>query len=386
VNSVLNLTLKLHAICMLLAVGSLATAQNATVQVPGTQRMTPAVSTQAGIAPAMPLTASGLARDHLRKQASDWMAAQTGASAESIRVGALDGRVDPPNCENGYRFDFPFESRNTIRANCDNPVRQYYLRVSVERPRQRVVLARPMAAGELISPSDLVVREVSANAAGLDNPALLIGRSLRRGLPAGEAPQAGDVEEVASVLRATTDQRAGEAVTPAGFRTELVPRSRLPAGAITRTEDLSRARLRRDVAADSVLISDDLTDTRPVVVAKRNLMRGETIDGASLEVIEMDRRALPADHLTSIQGLEQGEMTGTVRAGEPLRASMLRPALMVRKGQTVMLTVARAGIEISIQVEALEDAKLGDQVKLRNPESGKALAGLVIGRGAVRAL
>lgn len=295
-------------------------------------------------------------------------------------------RVDPPNCENGYRFDFPFESRNTIRANCDNPVRQYYLRVSVERPRQRVVLARPMAAGELISPSDLVVREVSANSAGLDNPALLIGRSLRRAIAAGEAPQPGDVEEVASVLRATTDHRAGEAIRPAGFRTELVPRSRLPAGAITRTDDLTRARLRRDVAADSVLVSDDLTDTRPVVVAKRNLMRGETIDSASLEVIEMDRRALPADHLTSIQGLEQGEMTGTVRAGEPLRASMLRPALMVRKGQTVMLTVARAGIEISIQVEALEDAKLGDQVKLRNPESGKALAGLVIGRGAVRAL
>lgn len=60
---------------------------------------------------------------------------------------------------------------------------------------------------------------------------------------------------------------------------------------------------------------------------------------------------------------------------------MVRPALMVRKGQIVLLSVARSGIEISVQVEALEDAKLGDQVKLRNPDSGKPLAGMVTGRG-----
>jgi len=144
--------------------------------------------------------------------------------------------------------------------------------------------------------------------------------------------------------------------------------------------------LKRDVAMDHLLTSDDLISTRTVVIARRNLMRGELLDPAALEVVELDARALPADHLSSPQGLEQGEMTGLVRAGEPLRASMVKPALMVRKGQSVLLSVARSGIEINVQVEALEDARLGDQVKLRNPDSGKALAGMVTGRGTARAL
>jgi len=243
-----------------------------------------------------------------------------------------------------------------------------------------------MAAGEIISPADLTVRDLAGSQGGIDSPSQVVGRSLRRAVNAGEAPSANDLEEVATIVRAVSDLRAGDPVQAASLRTELLPRSRIPPGAMTRADDLSRARLRRDVPADRILVADDLIDTRPVVIARRNMMRGETLDSAALEVIEMDRRAIPPDNLSSIQGLEQGEVTGMIRAGEPVRASMVRPALMVRKGQVVMLSVARAGIEISVQVEALEDAKLGDQVKLRNPDSGKPLAGMVTGRGAARAL
>lgn len=349
-------------------------------------RATAAVAQPANTASASAPGASASARDTLREQARDWAAAQTATDAALIRIGALDGRVDPPVCGNGYRFDFPFEARTTVRALCDNPVRQYYLRVSVERARQRLVLARSMAAGEIISPADLTVRDLAGSQGGIESPSQVVGRSLRRAVNAGEAPSANDLEEVATIVRAVSDLKAGDPVQAASLRTELLPRSRIPPGAMTRADDLSRARLRRDVPADRILVADDLIDTRPVVIARRNMMRGETLDSAALEVIEMDRRAIPPDNLSSIQGLEQGEVTGMIRAGEPVRASMVRPALMVRKGQVVMLSVARAGIEISVQVEALEDAKLGDQVKLRNPDSGKPLAGMVTGRGAARAL
>ena len=365
---------------------AISMAQSSTSTSASTVRVSAAVAQPASAAPGLPPNASASARETLREQARDWAAAQTATDAVQIRVGALDGRVDPPVCDNGYRFDFPFEARTTIRAHCDNPVRQYYLRMSIERARQRLVLARSMAPGEIISTSDLTVRELAGSQGGIDSPSQAVGRSLRRAMNAGEAPSANDLEEVATIVRAVSDLRAGDSIPPAGLRTELLPRSRIPAGAMTRADDLSRARLRRDVPADRILVADDLIDTRPVVIARRNMMRGETIDSTALEVIEMDRRSIPPDHLSSAQGIEQGEVTGMIRAGEPVRASMVRPALMVRKGQVVMLSVGRAGIEISVQVEALEDAKLGDQVKLRNPDSGKPLAGTVTGRGAARAL
>lgn len=368
------------------AAAAISMAQSSSSTSASTLRLTAAATQPAGMASGLPPNASASAREALRDQARDWAASQTATDTALIRVGALDGRVDPPACDNGYRFDFPFEARTTIRAHCDNPVRQYYLRISVERARQRLVLTRSMAAGEIISPSDLTVRDLAGSQGGFDSPSQVVGRSLRRAVNAGEAPSANDLEEVATIVRAVSDLKAGDPIQTAALRTELLPRSRIPAGAMTRADDLGRARLRRDVPADRILVADDLIDTRPVVIARRNMMRGETIDGAALEVIELDRRAIPPDHLSNAQGLEQGEVTGMIRAGEPVRASMVRPAMMVRKGQVVMLSVARAGIEISVQVEALEDAKLGDQVKLRNPDSGKSLAGTVTGRGAARAL
>ena len=361
-----------------------ASAQSVAVMGAGAPRATAAVASL-GASPSVSGN-SAAAREGLRDQARDWVASQTATDSALIRIGALDGRVNPPVCESGYRFDFPFEARSTVRAHCDNPVRQYYLRISVERVRQRLVLARSMAAGEIVSQSDLTMRDLAGSSGGIDSAAQIVGRSLRRAIGAGEAPLANDLEDVATVVRAAADLRAGDMIPVTVLRTELLPRSKIPLGAVTRVDDLNRARLRRDVPADRVLVSDDLIDTRPVVVARRNMMRGETIDSTALEVIEMDRRALPADHLSSAQGLEQGEVNGMIRAGEPVRASMVRPALMVRKGQIVLLSVARSGIEISVQVEALEDAKLGDQVKLRNPDSGKPLAGMVTGRGAARAL
>ena len=372
------------AAAALMAVVAPASAQSAAVMGAGAPRATAAVASL-GASPSLSGN-SAAAREGLRDQARDWVASQTATDSALIRIGALDGRVDPPVCESGYRFDFPFEARSTVRAHCDNPVRQFYLRISVERVRQRLVLARSMAAGEIVSQSDLTLRDLAGSSGGIDSAAQIVGRSLRRAISAGEAPLANDLEEVTTVVRAAADLRAGDMIPVTALRTELLPRSKIPLGAVPRVDDLSRARLRRDVPADRVLVSDDLIDTRPVVVARRNMMRGETIDGGALEVVEMDRRALPADHLSSAQGLEQGEVTGMIRAGEPVRASMVRPALMVRKGQIVLLSVARSGIEISVQVEALEDAKLGDQVKLRNPDSGKPLAGMVTGRGAARAL
>ena len=61
-----------------------------------------------------------------------------------------------------------------------------------------------------------------------------------------------------SVLRATSDLRAGQAIGAGVIRTELLPRSKMPAGALTRIDDASKVRLKRDVSADQVLVNDDL--------------------------------------------------------------------------------------------------------------------------------
>lgn len=345
----------------------------------------PQLLASAGSPPA-PATVAHAARESLRSEARLWAAGQTGIAPELIEIGALDPRIDAPVCQSGFRFDYPFESRATLRAQCSQPPRQFYLRISAERPRQRLVASRALAAGVALQSSDLVTRAAPSGSQGIEDLSQIVGRVLRRAIEAGEAPLSQDLEEVVQVIRTVGDQRAGQVLDPASTKLESIPRSRAPAGALQQVADLRGAKLRRDLPSDRIIVADDLVETRQTFVARRNLMRGETVEPGMFEQVEMDRRALPPDHLGSLQGLDQGELMTSVRAGEPLRASQIRPAMLVKKGQQVVLTVALQGLEISVRVEALEDAKLGDQVKLRNPDSGKALAGVVTGRGSARAL
>jgi flagella basal body P-ring formation protein FlgA len=41
------------------------------------------------------------------------------------------------------------------------------------------------------------------------------------------------------------------------------------------------------------------------------------------------------------------------------------------------------GFQIAARVEALQDGRFGEQIKLKNPESGRILSGVVRGPGAV---
>lgn len=333
-----------------------------------------------------PRDAATTAREALRDDARAWVANQTGVEIGSVNVASLDARVMPPPCDGGFRFDFPFDSRATVRAQCDRPTRQYYMRVIAERPRARIVAARSLPAGTLLAAADLTTRDSGPQAGGVEDPSLLIGRFLRRPLDAGEPVSVNDLEDRVQVFKAARDLRSGDSIEINALRVEMMPRTRIPNGVVVNAEELKTAKLRRDVPADRVITSEDLIDSRPTVVATRNLLRGETINATSLEVVAVDRRRLPPDHIAGTQGLEGAEVTSPVRAGEPLRASQVRPAVLVRRGQPVLFLVSRDGLEISIQVEALEDARLGESVKLRNPDSGKPLGGTVTGRGTVRAL
>jgi len=65
--------------------------------------------------------------------------------------------------------------------------------------------------------------------------------------------------------------------------------------------------------------------------------------------------------------------------------SDLRPATLVRKGEAVSLSIGTpASFIITVRLEAMQDGRLGEQIKMRNPESGRTLTGIVTGKGTVR--
>ena len=126
---------------------------------------------------------------------------------------------------------------------------------------------------------------------------------------------------------------------------------------------------------------------RKVVVASQLLRAGSRVSVAVLQEIEHSGEGLDPQVVGSIKDVENGEMVRDVAAGVPLRSHDVRRAVLVKQGQLVVLTVTQSsGFSITARVEATQDGKMGDQIRLKNPESGRYITGVVTGPSAVRGL
>ncbi|NDC08076.1 MAG: flagella basal body P-ring formation protein FlgA [Oxalobacteraceae bacterium] len=126
---------------------------------------------------------------------------------------------------------------------------------------------------------------------------------------------------------------------------------------------------------------------RQVVVAATNLQAGQLLQRDSLKLDRMEADKINKAYYVETQGLEGQELLRAVRAGEPIRISDLRQATLVKRGELVLMTVGSpATFEISVKAEAMQDGRVGEQIKLRNTESGRTLSAVVTGKGTAKGL
>jgi len=128
--------------------------------------------------------------------------------------------------------------------------------------------------------------------------------------------------------------------------------------------------------------------TRPVLTLIRPRARGSTLSPADVEISTIPSRDFDSNMLTDPQSLEFTEAQRDLAAGMPLRLSDIRSARMVKQGQDVMLTIGEStsGFKVSVRLEALQDAKMGERVQLKNRESGKTVTGIVTGPNLAKGL
>ena len=126
---------------------------------------------------------------------------------------------------------------------------------------------------------------------------------------------------------------------------------------------------------------------RKVVVGTQFLRAGTVLSAAMLEETEQAATAVDNSLFGSLKDLENAEVVRDIAAGTALRSSDVRRALLVKQGQLVMLTISQGNsFAIVARVEALQDGRLGDQIRLKNPESGRLLSGVVTGPNAAKGL
>ena len=141
------------------------------------------------------------------------------------------------------------------------------------------------------------------------------------------------------------------------------------------------------VAAPANAAKTTAAPTKTVVVVKRLLQRGVVLQADMLEEVQASPGNADTQLLSSLKDAQNAELTRDIAAGQALRISDIRRAVMVKQGQSVMFSVGNGKeFQISIRMEAMQDGRLGEQVRLKNPDSGRQVSGVVTGLNSAKGL
>jgi flagella basal body P-ring formation protein FlgA len=128
-------------------------------------------------------------------------------------------------------------------------------------------------------------------------------------------------------------------------------------------------------------------EKRQVLVANMPLYKGQFLNESHVRLAEVESKGLNGQILESLTQVMHAELIRDVRPDAPLRSQDIRPTVLVKRGQMVLISVGQAqGFQISARVEAMQDGRFGDQIKLKNKESGRILTGQVKGPNLVEGL
>ncbi len=123
---------------------------------------------------------------------------------------------------------------------------------------------------------------------------------------------------------------------------------------------------------------------RQVWVVERHLSPGSVVQKSQLTLVERDPQTVGPAALDAQTELSFMEAVRDLTPGTIIRQHDLRPMILVKRGQMVQMTLGQGqGFQIAARVEAMQDGRFGEQIKLKNPESGRILNGVVKGPGTV---
>jgi flagella basal body P-ring formation protein FlgA len=122
-----------------------------------------------------------------------------------------------------------------------------------------------------------------------------------------------------------------------------------------------------------------------VLVSKELLKRGTVITPAMFSYAEMPAAGMENQIISDTKFIKNMELVRDLTPNTPLRSYDVKTAVLVKRGQEVQVTAGEGqGFSITMRAEALHDGGLGEQIRLKNVESGRSLYGVITGPNAAK--
>jgi flagella basal body P-ring formation protein FlgA len=247
--------------------------------------------------------------------------------------------------------------------------------------------AAPVTGDARALDGNTVLAALRRAGADLDAIAYTIPATVRVRRASQEVGETAAREAIERFLDETVRAEGGDAVlraveVPGVVRIPSGPyetRVTAPAGAAL----VGRTRLQVDFLVDgrpekTMWVGVEIGVWGDVVVLKRSVAHGETIAAEDLAVDRRDLAQTPRGALTDVD-----EATGRVArvplaAFAPIRRDQLTNPAAVKRGDAVLLVATHGPLRLSVPGEVLQDAAVGDQVRVVNRATRKDLIGRVV--------
>lgn len=121
-----------------------------------------------------------------------------------------------------------------------------------------------------------------------------------------------------------------------------------------------------------------LAEPPTAVIPKQTIYPGEKLDASMLEVVDVTNPDLRDGYVRSIDEVDGMVTKRTLLPGRVILASALREQYAVERGSTVRLVFNNGGLTITAAGSPLQDAAVGDLIRVRNVDTGVIVSGTVM--------
>lgn len=122
------------------------------------------------------------------------------------------------------------------------------------------------------------------------------------------------------------------------------------------------------------------------LVPLRTIFPGEVLSASAVKPVEVTNPNLTDGYARSVHEIEGMISRQTLLPGRTIPVSALRMPWAVTRGASVRIKFAMGNMTISAAGTPLQDAAVGDLVRVRNIDSGVIVSGTVMNDGSVQVM
>ena len=121
-----------------------------------------------------------------------------------------------------------------------------------------------------------------------------------------------------------------------------------------------------------------------VLVAKKQLHKGDVLSANDLKIMKRDLATLPHGYIEEIAVGTGMKVKRRITAGTVITPSMLKKPRIISRGQKVTILADLGRMQVRMEGKALAHGSAGERIQVMNLKSNKKLEGVVTANGEVK--